>query len=332
MNNTVERVLDADFFGIATFLVILFAVGLLLAVISYASQRQKTRTRDRLVELTESFAVSDEKVDQEDVFRRRTDGVQDVGDEGTFSRALDLWLAPAGGIKSLPAIAISGVVVGLLLYVILGIYLQIPATITAGFALIASIAAPIWYVRHLDTKFKQSFLEHFPDAIDMVVRAIKAGIPVTEAIAAAGNEVSSPVREEFQQIAEEIGIGESPDTALNRAAQRIALADFKFFAVTLVIQRETGGHLAQTLENLSGLLRRRKEMRKKIRALTAEGRVTAKMIGGLPFVMFLLFYVVEREYIMKLFIEPMGKYFLLAALVMLSIGMYVVTKMAKMKV
>lgn len=332
MNAAADRVLDGDFYGIAIFLVILFAVGIVLAVVSITSQRQKSRTRDRLTELSDSFSRNDDESDEEDIFRQRVDGVETVGEDGSWAKALDLWLAPAGGISAFPAVAISGAVIGLLFYVVAGVYLQIPPVFSMGFALIISFSAPIWYVRHLDARFKQNFLDHFPEAIDMVVRAIKAGIPVTEAIATAGNEVASPVREEFKQIAEEIGIGETPDVALNRAAERIGLPDFKFFAVTLVIQRETGGHLAQTLENLANLLRRRKEMRKKIKALTAEGRITAKMLGALPFIMVLVLYVVDREYILRLFNEPDGKYFLLAALFMLSIGMFIVTRITKVKV
>ena len=142
------------------------------------------------------------------------------------------------------------------------------------------------------------------------MRAIQAGIPTSESIATAGRELAEPLGSEFARIAQEIAIGVPPDRAMSDAAERVRVNDFNFFAVTLTLQRETGGNLAETLENLSALLRKRREMRLKVKALTSEGRFTSKVIAGLPILVMCALFFLNRAYITLLFTDPTAQIFL----------------------
>ncbi|MFO1187594.1 MAG: type II secretion system F family protein [Alphaproteobacteria bacterium] len=164
------------------------------------------------------------------------------------------------------------------------------------------------------------------------MRAIRAGIPTSESIVAAGKELPDPVGGEFARIGQEIAIGRTPDAALAEAADRVRISDFNFFCVTLVLQRETGGNLAETLDNLSTLLRKRREMRLKVAALTSEGRFTSKVIAGLPFVVMLALYFLNRPYITLLFTDPAAQIFLGIAVGLIVIGSLILNRMIKLEI
>lgn len=152
-------------------------------------------------------------------------------------------------------------------------------------ALIVPPLAVGWIlVSQFRRRWQIAFLNGFADAIDLVIRAVRSGIPVSEAIRTAGQEIEDPVRTEFRAISDALDLGIDLKDALRQAAIRIDLADFDFLVTALILQRETGGTLAETLENLSSVLRRRKELRLKVKAMTAEGRMSAVIIGCIPLV------------------------------------------------
>lgn len=179
-------------------------------------------------------------------------------------------------------------------------------------------------------RFKQRFLAVFPDTLDLIIRAVRAGIPAVQAICTAGVESEEPVRSTFRTMGDALLVGAEVKDVLERAAERLQLADFSFFAVCLVLQRETGGNLAETLENLAGIVRTRRDIRAKTKALTAEGRISSKIISGVPFFIMGFLYIVNRPYISLLFNTRAGHKMLVLAAVLLTIGLSLIRKIANL--
>jgi len=172
--------------------------------------------------------------------------------------------------------------------------------------------AQIWYQRR--------FLDAFPDAIDLIVRAVKAGLPALDAIEVAAREVAAPVSTEFQKMLDDTRIGVTMADALNHAADRIRVPDFRFFVASLVLQRRTGGGLAETLVNLSTLIRQRRALRLKARALTAESKASAAVISITPFVAGAGLYLVKPDMMSLLFVDHRGRFMLGIAIGSLLLG------------
>jgi Flp pilus assembly protein TadB len=179
-------------------------------------------------------------------------------------------------------------------------------------------------------RFKQRFLAVFPDTLDLIIRAVRAGIPAVQAICTAGVESEEPVRSTFRAMGDALLVGAEVKDVLEQAAERLQLADFSFFAVCLVLQRETGGNLAETLENLAGIVRTRRDIRAKTKALTAEGRIASKIISGVPFFIMGFLYLVNRPYVSLLFNTRAGHKMLVLAAVLLTIGLSLIRKISNL--
>lgn len=190
-----------------------------------------------------------------------------------------------------------------------------------------ALLAVVW--NQLQRRWQVRFLENFADAIDLVTRAVRSGLPVTEAIRAASREVGEPVGGEFQKIADALDLGIDMRDALRRAARRVRLPDFDFLVVTLIIQRESGGQLAETLDGLSAILRRRKELRLKMKALTAEGRMSSLIVSVLPILSGVGMYLVDPDYIMQLFRVELGRTLLAIGVGCLTLGTITVRHMTR---
>lgn len=176
-----------------------------------------------------------------------------------------------------------------------------------------------------------AFLEDLPAAVDLIVRVVQAGLPVTDAIGIAGREVKGPVGAEFSAIAHLVQLGVDLKRALHDAAERIQLIDFDCFVVSLVVQRETGGQLSEVLGNLSTIVRRRKDTRAKAKALTAEGRLTVKVVAALPVLTGGGLALISPSYMAPLVTEPGGRHMLLAAMACTLMGVAVVNRMTRME-
>ncbi|MDV7340372.1 type II secretion system F family protein [Terasakiella sp. A23] len=177
-----------------------------------------------------------------------------------------------------------------------------------------------------------AFTKVFPDAIDLIVRAVKSGLPVTEGITIVSNEMQGPVAAEFSRISEAMKIGETMEDALWKAAKRLDNAEFNFFVISLVVQSETGGNLAETLENLSEILRQRQTMKLKVKALASEARASAYILGGLPFAMFAILEVLSPGYTAPLFNSDTGIALTVGALSSIGIGALVMFKMVRFEI
>ena len=182
-----------------------------------------------------------------------------------------------------------------------------------------------WMVKRRALKFTLAF----PEAIGLMVRGLKSGLPITETFTIVGNETPDPVGSEFRQVSDQIRLGHPPEQALLDAAKRVGTPELKFLVVTLSIQRETGGNLAETLENLDNILRRRRQMKLKVRAMSSEARASAMIIGALPFIMMGILSFVNPDYISLLFTTTRGQHLLLAAATSMSFGIAVMTKMVR---
>jgi len=171
------------------------------------------------------------------------------------------------------------------------------------------------------------FTTLFADALDIVVRGLRSGLPLGECMAIIGREMPEPLGPEFRLVTEGQKLGLSLEEALERAVERTPTADFKYFAIVLSIQQQTGGNLAETLVKLSEVLRARKRMRDKIKAFSSEAVASAMIIGSLPVVVALLLTVVGPEYIGILFTTPTGHLLLAAGGLLMGIGGLVMRKM-----
>jgi Flp pilus assembly protein TadB len=196
-------------------------------------------------------------------------------------------------------------------------------------ALVPLMTARFVY-KMLVARFKRRFLTVFPDTLDLIIRAVRAGIPVSQAIGTAGIESEEPVRTTFRTMGDGLRLGAELKDVLEQASERLQLADFSFFAVCLILQRETGGNLGETLENLSGIIRMRRDIRMKTRALTAEGRISSNIIAAVPFAVAAFLYLVNRPYINLLFHTRAGHKILMLAAVLLTIGLTAIRKIANL--
>lgn len=191
---------------------------------------------------------------------------------------------------------------------------------SAGLALAAGLLAVRWVVGVWRRRNENALVDLFPEAIDMLVRMLRSGLPITSAITAVSQESRAPVSTVLDAVSGQISIGIPLDEALTEAADRIRLPDFRFFSVAVSLQRATGGNLAATLEAMSELLRKRKAMRMKARATSAEVRTSAIILAALPFAIAVGLFVVSPEYVLLLLKDPRGQVLLAAAGLSLVLG------------
>lgn len=192
---------------------------------------------------------------------------------------------------------------------------------------VCAVGLPHLAIGRLGGRRVAQFNALFPDAIDLIVRGLKSGLPPSESFRAVGQEMADPVGTEFQKIADGMRVGQTPDQALWEAARRLDTPEFKFFVISLSIQRETGGNLIETLTNLSDILRKRKQLKLKVRALSGEARASAMIIGSLPFAMFGIIRALTPNYTALLFSDPRGITMTVVGLTMMFLGWFVMAKM-----
>jgi tight adherence protein B len=212
------------------------------------------------------------------------------------------------------------------------IIVELPVTISILLGLVSGLGLPHVTVGFLIARRVKKFLADFPEAIDLIIRGLRSGLPVPESIRIVGQEIKGPVGTEFALISDRIRFGETLEDALWDAAGRIDLPDFKFFVVSLSVQRETGGNLAETLENLSEILRKRRQMKLKIKAMSSEARASAMILGSLPFLMFAIMFVINSGYVMTLFSDPRGLAMVGFAFACLAVGVGVMWKMVRFEI
>jgi tight adherence protein B len=176
------------------------------------------------------------------------------------------------------------------------------------------------------------FTSKFPDAIELLVRGLRSGLPISETMGVVGAEVDGPVGEEFRAIADKMKIGRTMDAAMQDTADRLGTPEFQFFVITIAIQRETGGNLAETLANLAEVLRKRSQMKLKIRAMSSESKASAYIIGSLPFVVFGLIWTINDTYMQNFFVDQRLIVAGLGGMIWMSIGAFIMAKMINFEI
>lgn len=223
--------------------------------------------------------------------------------------------------------------VGLTVVVAMLVFLQSGAPLLAlGIGLLIGAGLPHFVVGYFINKRSNRFTAKFADAIDLLVRGLRSGLPVTETLGVVATEVPGPVGEEFKLVTERIKIGRTMEDALQDTADRLDMAEFSFFCITLAIQRETGGNLAETLSNLADVLRKRAQMKLKIRAMSSESKASAYIVGSLPFIVFAMVYWVNPEYLHGFFTEDRLIIAGLGGLTWMSIGGLIMAKMVSFEI
>ena len=195
--------------------------------------------------------------------------------------------------------------------------------------LFAGLGLPHMVVGFLGKRRKAKFINHFPEAIDLMVRGLKSGLPVNESLKVAGEEIADPVGLELRHIIDQVRIGTKVEKALDDAGKRLGIQEFNFMNIAMSIQAETGGNLAETLGNLSDVLRKRRQLKLKIRALSSEAKASAYIIGSLPFIMTGIIHMTNENYLMVLYTDPRGNLAVIAGLVWFAIGAFVMWKMVR---
>ena len=196
--------------------------------------------------------------------------------------------------------------------------------------LLASL--PFLYLLSLKQKRMVKFQEQLPDALELIARALKAGHAFSGGLKMVAEEFGDPIGTEFRKTLDEINFGIGVDQAMKNLAYRVDCPDLQFFVVSVIIQRETGGNLAEILEKIALLIRERFKLYGKVRTLAAEGKLSAVILIALPFLIALYFFVIQPEYIGLLFRDPVGIAMLIGASIMMLIGVFMMRKMIQIRV
>jgi len=206
------------------------------------------------------------------------------------------------------------------------------AVLSLGVGLVIGMGLPHMVVGFFVGKRKTAFTAKFPDAIELLVRGLRSGLPVTETLGIVSSEIPGPVGEEFKLVTERIRIGKTMEDALQETADRLDTPEFSFFCITLAIQRETGGNLAETLSNLADVLRKRAQMKLKIKAMSSESKASAYIVGALPFIVFTMIYWINPQYLGGFFSDDRLIITGLGGLTWMSIGAFIMAKMVSFEI
>ena len=202
---------------------------------------------------------------------------------------------------------------------------SLPGAVGLGFA--AGFGLPRWLLAFLKKRREKAFLAALPDAVDVIVRGIKAGLPLFESITVVAADAPEPLRSEFHSIIETQAIGMPLGEACVRLYERMPVPEANFFGIVIAIQQKSGGNLSEALGNLSKVLRDRKKMAEKIQAMSMEAKASAAIIGALPPIVMILVYLTTPDYISLLWTHPTGQLMLVGCVIWMSIGIMVMKKM-----
>ena len=194
-------------------------------------------------------------------------------------------------------------------------------------AFAASLGLPRWLLSYLVRTRQNAFIAQFPDALDVLVRGVRAGLPLLDCLRIVANEGQDPVKAEFEVMAKGLAVGLTLQQALQQLHERIPLPEVNFFSIAVSMQQQSGGNLSEAISNLSKVLRERRRMRQKVVALSQEAKASAFIIGALPFVIMGLMYFISPGYLLPLFTETLGKILLIIGALWMVIGIFIMRAM-----
>jgi tight adherence protein B len=207
-----------------------------------------------------------------------------------------------------------------------------PLLLSLLFGVCIGIGVPHFVIGKMIAKRLKQFTTNFPDALELMVRGLRSGLPITETLGIVSSEISGPVGVEFRAVSDKMKIGLTMEAALQETADRLGTAEFQFFVITLAIQRETGGNLAETLSNLADVLRKRAQMKLKIKAMSSEAKASAMIVGALPFIVFTMVYLLNPNYMGGFFSDERLIVAGLGAMVWMGIGVAIMAKMVSFEI
>jgi tight adherence protein B len=207
-----------------------------------------------------------------------------------------------------------------------------PVLLAVFAALFVGIGVPHFVIGKMIKRRIAKFNVNFPDAIELMVRGLRSGLPITETLGIVAGEIPGPVGIEFRAVADKMKIGRTMEAALQETADRLGTPEFQFFVITLAIQRETGGNLAETLSNLADVLRKRAQMKLKIKAMSSESKASAYIVGSLPFIVFGLVYMMNPHYMMGFFSDQRLMVAGLGGLCWMGMGAFIMAKMVNFEI
>jgi tight adherence protein B len=315
---------------LAIFLLATFCAGAVAWALIYPYLSGENEAEKRMMSVTRSGAPAFKAASR--AVRTRREQVEsslkeiENRNKRTKSPPLSARLTQAGVSWSQKQCVIGSAILGLAVAVIVFVLDAGPlAALGLGFA--AGAGLPRWALSYLKRRREAKFLDRFPDAIDVVVRGIKSGLPLGDSLRVIATDSPEPIRTEFRNILETQSVGLTLGEACAKLFERMPLAEANFFAIVIAIQQKSGGNLSEALGNLSKVLRERKKMKGKIKAMSTEATASAAIIGALPICVMAVVYLTSPDYITLLWTARLGQMMLAASAVWMSIGVFVMKKM-----
>jgi tight adherence protein B len=220
------------------------------------------------------------------------------------------------------------VIFGLVLFAVCFL-LQVPLLFAAVFGVAGGYLLPKMYLGGRRKRFQSQFLDELPNAVEAIVRGVKAGLPLNDSMRVVAKEVKEPVKSEFQRVLDQQAVGKSMSEAVLILFERVPLPEVNFFVVVITVQQQAGGNLSEALGNLSRVLRNRKTMKQKVKAMSSEAKASAGIIGSLPFVVAILVSLTTPAYLLPLVQTPIGMVWLGVAALLLATGIFVMNRMVQ---
>jgi tight adherence protein B len=222
---------------------------------------------------------------------------------------------------------------GIIVVITLALALRgMPLLLALFVGLFVGIGLPHFIVGKLIQRRVNAFNARFPDALELMVRGLRSGLPITETMGVVADELPGPISEEFRNVTDKMKIGRTMEAALQETADRLGTPEIQFFVITLAIQRETGGNLAETLANLADVLRKRAQMKLKIRAMSSESKASAWIVGSLPFIVFVLVWWISPDYMAHFFTDQRLIIAGAGGVVWMGIGVFIMAKMVNFEI
>ena len=304
------------------------ALGCMLFVVSpYLSGEVKAEKRRQAVAVSRTKRSNERVVDAASRRKQVADSMKEVESRGKSKKpSLEIRIQQAGLEWSRNGYIAGSAIVGFLLGTVLFVVQDNPA-IAAAAALVGGFGLPSWVLGSLKKRRLAKFTDQFPNAVDVVIRGIKAGLPLGDCLRIIATESPEPLRAEFRRIVESQTMGLNVGEAVERMAERVPITEANFFAIVVSIQAKAGGNLTEALSNLSRVIRERKKMKGKIKAVSSEAKASAGIIGCLPFVVGTLVWLVSPDYISLLWTTSTGRMMIGVGLCWMSMGIFVMKKM-----
>lgn len=322
-------------------LAVLISIGIFMvfgAIVSAVILSQESRKRKRMMRVVRgdsSFEDKKSKVSAQD--QRRSDLAKKLKEENDENKEKKKGTNLAemilqAGLEITVKQYWLGSVISCVVMTVLAKVIGMSTFVVAMAAVVGLLGLPRVYLKMKAKRRQKQFMDDFADALESMMRLLKAGMPVSEAIKMVAREFSGPMGEEMERIFDQQKIGVPLPEAVLEASKRMPLTEMQMFATAIAIQTQTGSSLSEVLQNLAGVIRARFKLKRKVKALSSEAKSSAMIIGALPVVVASGMYFINREYIEVLFIDPTGKFLLGAAIAWMCIGILMMRQMINFKV